>query len=198
LEALALLGMNADDIRCAYCGDKSTEWDHLHPIITDQRPTGHITEIANLVPACGKCNQSKGKSKWHDWILSSARLSPKTRGVANLAERIEKLELYAMWKPATRIEFDLIVTPEVWALHNSNWRRILDLLHESQKLAKEIRQTIENAPRYTSPATGQTIYGKSAPEIDANNQEEIFLEPEEILGGINQILVPNKAVTSKR
>jgi hypothetical protein len=119
-------------------------------------------------------------------------------GSCKLSGANRKLELYAMWKPATRIEFDLIVTPEVWALHNSNWRRILDLLHESQKLAKEIRQTIENAPRYTSPATGQTIYGKSAPEIDANNQEEIFLEPEEILGGINQILVPNKAVTSKR
>jgi hypothetical protein len=45
-EALAILGMDPADIRCAYCGDKSTEWDHLRPIITDQRPTGFITEIA--------------------------------------------------------------------------------------------------------------------------------------------------------
>src|SRR5216683_808747 len=80
LEALAILQMDSADIRCAYCGDKSTEWDHLRPIITNQRPTGFITEIANLVPACGKCNQSKGKAHWRSWMQSAARLSPKTRG----------------------------------------------------------------------------------------------------------------------
>src|SRR5262245_24638640 len=64
IEALRLLGMSLDDIRCAFCGDKSTEWDHLRAIICDQKPTGYITEIANLVPACGKCNQSKGKTQW--------------------------------------------------------------------------------------------------------------------------------------
>jgi len=78
LEALAILGMDKGNIRCAYCGDKSTEWDHLRPLITNQKPTGFITEIANLVPACGKCNQSKGKQYWLTWILSNARLSPKT------------------------------------------------------------------------------------------------------------------------
>ncbi|WP_216846981.1 HNH endonuclease [Granulicella sp. L60] len=60
LEALAILKIEPNDIRCAYCGDKATEWDHLRAIIQDQEPTGYITEIANLVPACGKCNQSKG------------------------------------------------------------------------------------------------------------------------------------------
>ena len=74
LEALRILGIDPVDIRCAYCGDKSTEWDHLRPIITNQEPTGYITEIANLVPSCGKCNQSKGKSSWRAWITSTARL----------------------------------------------------------------------------------------------------------------------------
>ena len=60
LEALRILQIDPKDIRCAYCGDKATEWDHLRPIITIQEPTGYITEIANLVPSCGKCNQSKG------------------------------------------------------------------------------------------------------------------------------------------
>ncbi len=59
LEALGILGMDPADVRCAYCGDKFTEWDHLRPLVFKQRPTGYISEIANLVPACGKCNSQK-------------------------------------------------------------------------------------------------------------------------------------------
>src|SRR5262249_46649708 len=55
LQALTILGMEPTDVRCAYCGDKSSEWDHLRPLVLNKRPTGFITEIANLVPACGKC-----------------------------------------------------------------------------------------------------------------------------------------------
>lgn len=29
LEALAVLGLKPDNIRCVYCGDKTTEFDHL-------------------------------------------------------------------------------------------------------------------------------------------------------------------------
>jgi 5-methylcytosine-specific restriction endonuclease McrA len=58
-EALNILKMEANNVRCSYCGDKATEWDHLRPIVKNKRPTGYISEIANLVPACGKCNQSK-------------------------------------------------------------------------------------------------------------------------------------------
>src|SRR5580692_1306156 len=79
LEVLEILGMGPSDIRCAYCGDKYTEWDHFRPIITDQKPTGYITEIANLVPSCGKCNQSKGKLNWKEWMNGPAKLSPKSR-----------------------------------------------------------------------------------------------------------------------
>lgn len=58
-EALKILEMDVDGVSCAYCGDKPTEWDHLRPLVLKQRPTGYISEIHNLVPACGKCNQSK-------------------------------------------------------------------------------------------------------------------------------------------
>ena len=65
-EAIQILGIDPSDIRCTYCGDPSTERDHLRPIITNQEPTGFITEIANLVPSCGKCNQSKGQIQLAD------------------------------------------------------------------------------------------------------------------------------------
>ena len=59
------------DVRIAAI--KATEWDHMRPLVLNHRPTGYISEIANLVPACGKCNQSKGNQPWRDWMLSSAK-----------------------------------------------------------------------------------------------------------------------------
>src|SRR5437773_5742088 len=52
-EALRILEMEPDDLRCAYCGDKASEWDHLRPLVKGRRPTGYISEIGNLVPSCG-------------------------------------------------------------------------------------------------------------------------------------------------
>src|SRR5260370_6704347 len=91
LEALDILQIDPDDIRCAYCGDRATEWDHLRPIISNQEPTGYITEIANLVPSCGKCNQSKEKSHWRVWMEGGARLSPTNRRIPDLTEHIARL-----------------------------------------------------------------------------------------------------------
>lgn len=142
LEALHILGMDPNDIRCAYCGDACTEWDHLRPVVRGKEPTGYITEIANLVPACGKCNQSKGASHWKDWMQGPARLSPKTRGVSGLAERIKRLETYEAWKKPTQIDFAAEVGAELWQRHRKNWSAVLDLLRESQQLATEIRQIV--------------------------------------------------------
>lgn len=79
--ALEALGMDALDVRCAYCGDPATEWDHLNAIVLGKRPTGYISEIHNLVPACGKCNQSKGNKPWRSWMFGPSPLSPASRGV---------------------------------------------------------------------------------------------------------------------
>lgn len=85
--ALGVLGMDASDVRCAYCGDPATEWDHLNAIVRDKRPTGYISEIHNLVPACGKCNQSKGNKPWREWMFGPSPLSPASRGVGDVVER---------------------------------------------------------------------------------------------------------------
>jgi 5-methylcytosine-specific restriction endonuclease McrA len=145
LEALSILQIDPSDIRCAYCGDRATEWDHLRPIINSQEPTGYITEIANLVPSCGKCNQSKGKSHWRSWMESGARLSPKTRGIPDLEKRIERLQEYASWRPPRRIDFSNVVGPELWQRHRENWRGVLELLNKSQELATEIRGIVRKA-----------------------------------------------------
>lgn len=144
LKALSILGMNPNDIRCAYCGDRATEWDHLRPLISKQEPTGYITEIANLVPSCGKCNQSKGKAHWRTWMESSARLSPTTRRIPDLEERIARLEAYEKWRQPRKIDFAGVAGPELWKRHRQNWQEVLALLRKSQEVANEIRKIVAN------------------------------------------------------
>jgi 5-methylcytosine-specific restriction endonuclease McrA len=142
LHALKILHIDPNDISCAYCGDKSTEWDHLRPIINNQEPTGYITEIANLVPSCGKCNQSKGKSYWRTWMEGTARLSPKTRGIPDLTERVKRLQDYENWRKPRKIDFAAVAGAEMWQRHRQNWREVLELLKKSQALATEIRAIV--------------------------------------------------------
>ena len=133
-EALAILGQDPEDVRCAYCGDKSSEWDHLLPLVMKRRPTGFISEIANLVPACGKCNQSKGNQPWKTWMLGSAKYSPMGRGVSGLAERVMRLERYQQWKRPTRVDFSLIVGKDDW----ENYWELCEVLNADMRKAQDV------------------------------------------------------------
>lgn len=141
-EALGILGMEPSDVRCAYCGDKATEWDHLRPLVVKRRPTGFISEIANLVPSCGKCNQSKGNSAWRDWILGKAKLSPTGRGLSNIADRISRLEAYERWRTATRVDFELTIPRDAWEHYWSLCERVIEDMQRCQKIADSIRAQV--------------------------------------------------------
>jgi hypothetical protein len=141
-EALAVLGMSPDDVRCAYCGDRYTEWDHLRSLVVDQKPTGYISELANLVPSCGKCNQSKGKKPWRQWLRSKAPRCPGMRGIADLEARMMRLEAYEERSPATHFDFQAIVGEELWLEHWENWRETLDQLRKSQSHAEKLKTRI--------------------------------------------------------
>lgn len=147
VEALEILGLDANDLRCAYCGDKATEWDHLRPLIKDQRPTGYISEIANLVPACGKCNQSKGNKPWREWMTSRAVLSPKTKGVTDLDERIRRLEAYEAWRDVQPIDFGVDET--IWQTYWQQWQVILDAMREGQRMAENIKKMIADQYKHS-------------------------------------------------
>jgi 5-methylcytosine-specific restriction endonuclease McrA len=60
-ERLGLFGMN-----CAYCGsNEKISVDHVLPI-----KMGGLDEISNIVPACHKCNCSKGAKPVREWYRS--------------------------------------------------------------------------------------------------------------------------------
>jgi len=144
-QALEILGMTLVTFQCAYCGSVASEWDHLRPLVKDKKPTGYISEINNLVPSCGKCNQSKGNKDWKTWMLSTAKLSPITRSIKDIPERIKRLEAYENSKAPTKMDFAYIVGQEVWALHQANLEKVQSLMRESQELAAKINSEVANA-----------------------------------------------------
>jgi hypothetical protein len=143
--ALKILEMEPDNVRCAYCGDQSTEWDHLRPLVVDRRPTGFISEIANLVPACGKCNQSKGNKQWRVWIASSAKLSPTGRRLADVERRIACLEAYEKWRSPMQVNFQTIVGHEEWEKYWNLCEDVIAELRECQQVADTIRASVLEA-----------------------------------------------------
>lgn len=141
-DALKTLGMTEDTVCCAYCGDKYTEWDHFHPLVENKKPTGYVSEIHNLVPACGKCNQSKGNSKWRDWMFGNAKLSPKNRNIKDIKERAARLEEYEKKYTPVKIDIIKIVGEDRWNKHWENCERIHKLMSESQKNSDDIKRIL--------------------------------------------------------
>ena len=149
-KALEILKMDPEDVRCAYCGDVSTEWDHLRPLVIKRRPTGFISEIANLVPACGKCNQSKGNKHWRDWIISAAPLSPTGRSLIGTDRRVACLDSYEKWRPPTKVDFSTIVGPAEWEKYWQLCEELVTELHRCQAVADSIRAPLFESPRRKS------------------------------------------------
>jgi hypothetical protein len=143
--ALSILEMDHLDVRCAYCGDPSKVWDHLRPLVIKRRPTGYITEIANLLPSCGQCNSSKRNESWRDWMLSQVDLSPTARQIADVSERIARIAKYEQWKTPRKIDFSAIIGHDEWEHYWSLCERIVDEMRQCQDVAKSMKQRIDEA-----------------------------------------------------
>ena len=141
-EALRILSVSPEDPRCAYCGDKPSEWDHLRPLVLNRRPTGFVSEIANLVPSCGKCNQSKGNKPWKEWMLSNAKQSPTGRGLQGVAERAARLDEYERWRVPTHVDFELVLGKERWQEYWLLCEKVIRELRDCQTVADALREAI--------------------------------------------------------
>jgi hypothetical protein len=149
-QVLSMLKLDPLDLRCAYCGDTSSEWDHLRPLVVNRRPTGYISEIANLVPSCGKCNQSKGNKPWREWMLSNAKRSPTGRGVSSVLERIARLETFEVWRTPTIISFETIIGIEEWAHYWTLCEDLIGEMRKCQEVADSIRLRVAETVRKQS------------------------------------------------
>lgn len=142
IEALSILGMSEDDIVCAYCGGGASDWDHLRPLVRAKRPTGYVSNHKNLVPACGRCNQSKGAQEWRTWITGKARGSPATRGVTNLQLRVEALERFEAWGNVEPIPLDEMAPADMWETHWNNLLKLEEALQKAQEHASLLQSEV--------------------------------------------------------
>lgn len=144
-EAFQILEIDPRDLRCAYCGDSATEWDHLRPIVLNRRPTGYLTEIANLVPACGKCNQSKGNKSWRIWMLSKAPRSPSGRSIAGTETRMSRLERYEAWRDPIKLDFAVLLGEERWEQYWQRCEQVVREMRDCNEVATQIRTKVSDA-----------------------------------------------------
>lgn len=183
-EALAVLGMTQEHTECVYCGNATTEWDHLRPLVKNRRPTGYVSEIANLVPACGKCNQSKGGSDWRTWMVGPAKLSPRTRGVADLDSRIASLERYEAWRTPLRVDFEQLAGDTLWAKHWDNHRRLMDLVCECQVTADEIKQLVRQVHDHPSPRASARAAVRPRPRAAHEPRQAVAADVDRLLRSV--------------
>lgn len=143
--ALSVLGMTPDDVHCVYCGAGATDWDHLRPLVKAKRPTGYATDIRNLVPSCGPCNQSKGGQDWRAWMLGHAKGSPRSRGISGVGERVARLGEFERWSEHEPLDFRQLIGAERW---DAYWQRLESIerqMFEAQAEAVQIRDAIATA-----------------------------------------------------
>ncbi|WP_156394337.1 HNH endonuclease [Mesorhizobium sp. Root172] len=129
--------------KCVYCGGDARDADHLRPIVKGGKPSGFFHVNANVVPACGQCNQSKSGLEWRSWIRStSAQGSPTSRGIVDVDERFARLERFeeiaGVRESVPEAELRSAVGDELW---DAYWKRrdeIVHLMREAQKEAMKI------------------------------------------------------------
>jgi hypothetical protein len=131
------------------------------------------------VPACGKCNQSKGNKNWKEWMLSAAARSPNQRGISDLAERVVRLEAYERWRQPVCIDYVAMVGPARW----SQYRVLLDTavahLSEAQKVALELQAIIKSGLA-NDDLQAAVAKGECIPRFGAKERRGLYREMREV------------------
>lgn len=105
LQNVRLYFQDNGGLKCIYCGSpEASRWDHLHPV-----SRGGDTVPGNLVPACGRCDDSKQDREIHEWIRGT---SPHRPAEAEQARIQAEIELYRQAFPYEPIEFEAKLTDE--------------------------------------------------------------------------------------
>lgn len=76
--------------KCVFCGCPEVKrWDHLIAVTQNGEAV-----LGNMVPACARCDDSKRDLPFQEWMTCDAKGSPKSRGVDDIAERVERINAY--------------------------------------------------------------------------------------------------------
>lgn len=135
---------------CAFCGaTEAPRNDHLVPVID----RGDFVR-QNVVPACAKCDDSKGKKGFRSWMREArSKCSLRQRGFtdAQIEERIQQIEEWqAGYEPKTDEQ-----------LFRENLSRYPLILQKMDNLIEEARQLVNDVRAENTRPT--------APEVPLRN-----------------------------
>jgi hypothetical protein len=109
-------------LRCVYCGaENPSRWDHLHPV-----SDGGDSSPGNLVPACGRCDDSKQDRTIEEWAHSKSKHRPPLERLPQIQARIERYRKLFVYLPK---KFEEKLTRKQRAIYRRfRWR--LDALRD--------------------------------------------------------------------
>jgi hypothetical protein len=143
---------------CAFCGVREApRKDHLVPVVQ----CGDFTP-RNVVPACQKCDDSKGQREYHEWMRNSnSRRSLKARGFVDeqVEERIKLIEKWQSgYRPLTEAE-----------LFGEDYARYQEMLQQMEQLCEEARQmTSRVRSRNKIPGVDEAIVSKPSKNAESS------------------------------
>ena len=104
LEAIASYFRRDGNLHCIYCGKDPKRWDHFHPV-----SRGGDTVPGNLVPACGSCDDSKGKKTLVEWAETNGKHKPSKSELHRIQAEVAAYQAHFRHQPR---EFDAKLSPE--------------------------------------------------------------------------------------
>jgi endonuclease I len=124
--------LDPNHLTCVYCGKDASEWDHLNAVIVEKELSGYFTEINNLVPSCGHCNQSKGNKSWETWF------DKKFENIDGSDTRKSKLIQFTKTNPAKKVNVTRIKEDTAYQEYEAVKVKINELLDHAATLLTKI------------------------------------------------------------
>ncbi len=75
-------------------------------------------------------------------MLGPAKLSPSTRRIEDLADRVKRLQAFEAWGQPEPLDIESIINSEQWATPWRNLEAIISLMREAQAHAEKLRERL--------------------------------------------------------
>lgn len=76
-------------------------------------------------------------------MYSDAKLSPKSRNIQGVEDKVLALESFQKKYSVIKYDFETIVGSDLWLRHWDNWRKLNELMKESQRTSDTIKDLIK-------------------------------------------------------
>jgi len=128
---------------CAFCGvPEAPRKDHLVAVFQ----CGDFIR-QNVVPACQKCDDSKGQKEYHEWMRhSKSARSLRRRGMA-MAEIEKRIKIIETWQAGYECRGEE-------ALFGDDYPKYLDILQKMESLCQEAESLALRAKSRRTKQTG--------------------------------------------